>query len=222
MAVYFWRWINKVLLRVTPNRYGKVLDLKIKLEQGCEREARDLIYKWSLVLQPVEVTSIMRQALLNDKPFIIEACLKSYPRLEETSLDMVLTLAIQDHHEEIIKRITTSDSLVNTLRKGTRVNIRVAILYRRIDILTQLINLGASKYLLMYEGHELLERAMECENLDYLHLLLNTGINVNAKNTFGSTALMHAVDWGDISVIQLLLEANADPNIINHFDQTPL
>ncbi|OXU17093.1 hypothetical protein TSAR_014398 [Trichomalopsis sarcophagae] len=105
MAVYFWRWINKVLLRMTPNRNERILDVKIKLGRACEREAQNLIYKWSLILQPIEVTSIMRQALLSDKPFIVEACLKYYPRLEETSLDMFLTLAIQDHHEELVKRI---------------------------------------------------------------------------------------------------------------------
>ncbi|OXU17565.1 hypothetical protein TSAR_005804 [Trichomalopsis sarcophagae] len=198
IAVHFWRWINKVLiilLRVTPNRNERILDLKIKLGRACEREARHLIYKWSLIMQPVEVTSIMRQALLSDKPFIIEAFLKYYPRLEETSLDMVLTLAIQDHHEELVKRILQLpiDWLIRCEKKQG-----VAILYRGIDIFTQLINKGASKYLLMYAGHELLERAMECENLDYLRLLLEADVNVNAKNTFGSTALIYAVDRGDM------------------------
>ncbi|OXU18431.1 hypothetical protein TSAR_015778 [Trichomalopsis sarcophagae] len=223
MAVYFWRWINKVLLRMTPNRNERILDVKIKLGQECEREARDLIYKWSLILQQVEVNSIMRQALLSDKPFIVEAYLKYYPRLEETSLDMVLTLAIQDHHEGLVKRILQLSidwSIRCEKEQGSM--LRAAILYRRIDIFTQLINKGASKYLLMYAGHELLERAMECENLDYLRLLVEAGVNTNARNTFGSTALMYAVDRGDMPVIRLLLEAGTDPSIINHFDQTPL
>ncbi|OXU17095.1 hypothetical protein TSAR_014400 [Trichomalopsis sarcophagae] len=50
----------------------------------------------------------------------------------------------------------------------------------------------------MYSGHELLERAMECKNLDYLRLLLEADVNVNARNTFGSTALMYAVDRGNM------------------------
>ncbi|OXU19461.1 hypothetical protein TSAR_005781 [Trichomalopsis sarcophagae] len=79
-----------------------------------------------------------------------------------------------------------------------------------------------NKYLLMYAGHELLKRAIKCENLDNLSLLLEASVNDNAKNTFGSTALMYAVDRGDMPVIRLLLEAGADPNRINHFDQTPL
>ena len=52
--------------------------------------------------------------------------------------------------------------------------------------------------------------------------LIETGLDVNAVNSFGRTPLHYAVGNGNPDVITVLIEAGADPNARCDADETPL
>lgn len=48
---------------------------------------------------------------------------------------------------------------------------------------------------------------------DVVKLLINSGANVNAQNTFGKTALMYAIQYGNLTTVKLLVDGKADVNL---------
>lgn len=56
---------------------------------------------------------------------------------------------------------------------------------------------------------------------EILQLLLDRGLDINARNAHGETAL-HNSCWGDISVCELLLQYGGNPDIKNNKNETPL
>lgn len=60
------------------------------------------------------------------------------------------------------------------------------------------------------------------KNPKYLKLLLETNIDLNIKNKYGSTVLMTASIYGYTDSVRLLLEAGANPNIKNKEGKTAL
>ena len=52
--------------------------------------------------------------------------------------------------------------------------------------------------------------------------ILEKGVNVNAKDTYGETALMYASKRGNINIVKILLKYNADVNEVTHDKKTAL
>ncbi len=59
------------------------------------------------------------------------------------------------------------------------------------------------------------------QDYNIAELLINYGININAKNNFGGTALMHAASYNKPNIVKLLLKYGADRSIRDMFDRTP-
>src|SRR5439155_24572205 len=56
-----------------------------------------------------------------------------------------------------------------------------------------------------------------------LIMLLNTGVNINLKNNFGTTALIAACNSDkNNNKVKILLEAGADPHLKNNFQKTAI
>jgi ankyrin repeat protein len=76
----------------------------------------------------------------------------------------------------------------------------------------------ARKYLMgriSTEGVDALIAAAKANNEDFIQLLLENGVNVDAVNKTGATALMYAAENGNLYVIEFLLQKGADVNVKN-------
>lgn len=57
-------------------------------------------------------------------------------------------------------------------------------------------------------------------NEEVVKALLEAGVNVNERTTFGQTALIRFVGLGRVESVRLLLKAGADVNIVDHYGYT--
>ncbi|CAD7288832.1 hypothetical protein LMG7974_01175 [Campylobacter majalis] len=93
--------------------------------------------------------------------------------------------------------------------------LKTALLYEKdTEILREILKRGAS----INEGDE---NAIiyALKNIKNVKFLINSGANVNYKNSFGKTALFYAVELKDANLVKILLENGANPNekyIDNH------
>lgn len=60
------------------------------------------------------------------------------------------------------------------------------------------------------------------EIMQTVQLLIDAGININAKNIQGDTILIDAVKWSDKEIVKMLLEFQADPLIANNNGESAL
>ena len=71
-------------------------------------------------------------------------------------------------------------------------------------------------------GKTSLHTASSRGDVEIVELLLETGIDVNAKNRFGWTPLHLASSKGHIEIVEMLLQDGADRGIKNKFGRTSL
>jgi ankyrin repeat protein len=83
----------------------------------------------------------------------------------------------------------------------------------------------ARKYLMgriSTEGVDALIAAAKANNKDFIQLLLENGVNVDAVNKTGATALMYAADFGNLDAVEFLLENGANVNAVDSSEKTAL
>ncbi|WP_460201825.1 ankyrin repeat domain-containing protein [Scytonema sp. NUACC21] len=90
---------------------------------------------------------------------------------------------------------------------------------RRISIAKMLIDAGASTEGLMAIA---LVKAAEQGSLSKVLDFIETGVNINAKNSYGQTALIQAVEQNHIDIVATLIKAGADVNLGETDGTTPL
>jgi ankyrin repeat protein len=56
--------------------------------------------------------------------------------------------------------------------------------------------------------------------IDIVNLLIENGVNVNAKGNNGWTALMHASSGGYLAIVEILIKNGADINAKNNLGKT--
>lgn len=64
--------------------------------------------------------------------------------------------------------------------------------------------------------------AVENKNLQQIRVLLNSGVNVNTRDSYGYTPLMTAIENNDIKSCKLLVEYGAEINCKDNDGETPL
>ncbi len=112
-----------------------------------------------------------------------------------------------------------------TFGKYTNFPLKQAIEFDDEESVTLLIKNGANVNLkINEEGDTLLHIAASGENLAIIKLLIEAGIDINAKGGGGDTALIHAITAPNnlTAIINFLLEKGADLNIKNDEGDTAL
>ena len=69
---------------------------------------------------------------------------------------------------------------------------------------------------------ESIHSAAQKGEMEKIKLLIQQGVDVNARDYEGNTPLYFAVDTGKIATMQLLIKSNANVHAINHKGMTPL
>lgn len=91
-----------------------------------------------------------------------------------------------------------------------------------LEIVTLLVEAGASLDFVDGVGHTPLLRAVDTRQLEIATYLIGRGADVNAADADGDTVLLKAVEDGYVEVVPLLLAAKADPNRANSDGRTPI
>lgn len=83
-----------------------------------------------------------------------------------------------------------------------------------MDVIAALLDAGADAAVQDPRcGWRPLDRFAEYSNIEAVRLLLEAGVEVDARGSDGSTALMSAAEAGSVECVALLLHAGADPTL---------
>ena len=107
------------------------------------------------------------------------------------------------------------------LEKGVSIHyndLKSAINQNRFDTLRIMIEYKADVTLRGTRGQTLLFEAVWARNSDerIWNLLLDNGVDIDARSDFGMTALITAVERGRPKLVKLLVEHGADPTITDN------
>ncbi|KAH6699782.1 ankyrin repeat-containing domain protein [Leptodontidium sp. MPI-SDFR-AT-0119] len=145
------------------------------------------------------------------------------PRLLEKGVDVnaqnksgtALQFAIQSQDTATIKILLSHPDIdVNALGKTDEgiTALYTAVAYNNMDIVKQLVNLGADINQ-PSNGSLCLIRAVRNRNMEMINLLLDYGADINASLPHQGSALMAACNEGNEVLVQFLLDRSADINL---------
>ncbi len=142
-----------------------------------------------------------------------------------------LMAAIQHKRGRMVEFLLSRKSNVNAKDKGGNTALTYAARLMDFDrntspshIMHLLLRRGASVNVLNNRGNTILLEicGVKFTNLHNAKFLLESGINVNAKNHNGTTALDYAVMWGNPKLVELLVQFNAHIDARDKRGYTPL
>lgn len=133
-----------------------------------------------------------------------------------------LNLAIV-HSPHLVNKLLSFDVNVNTLEPADQSPLSRALSTRKIDTCQSLLNHGADLCWRDRNGRNLLHHALDGAPFnDGVHLLLESGIEVNARDNRGVTPLFIAASFGRPQLVSALIENDAEVNITDIEGYTPL
>lgn len=101
--------------------------------------------------------------------------------------------------------------------------LHVAVLRRRKDLALMLLNAGADINAMdIKSGLTPLMHAVEDNNVNMVHFLIENGCDVNSQSYSGNTALHCACGRGQLDTVRLLLKNAADSGLKNYHNDTPV
>jgi ankyrin repeat protein len=114
-----------------------------------------------------------------------------------------LYYACENGHTGIVKMLIAAGANVNEPK-----SMYIAMFMGHTEIVKELIDAGANVNATDWDNHTLLMQASESGDHAIMRLLIATGADVNAKNSYGRTPLSYAAD-GCAETARILLEAGA-------------
>jgi receptor-interacting serine/threonine-protein kinase 4 len=92
----------------------------------------------------------------------------------------------------------------------------------RKEACTALIYDGADAGIVSVNGETVLQRATLGNHADIVRLLLDCGVNINARDNHGYTAVLVAAIAGANECLRLLLKAGADISVVDNYGRNAL
>ncbi|CAJ1062648.1 B-cell lymphoma 3 protein homolog [Xyrichtys novacula] len=101
--------------------------------------------------------------------------------------------------------------------------LHLAVLHGHEGLARMLIDAGADINAMdVKSGQSPLMHAVESNNADMVHFLIERGSDVNGQSYSGNTALHSACGRGQVDTVRLLLKSGADSSLKNYHNDTPV
>ncbi|XP_028985378.1 B-cell lymphoma 3 protein homolog [Betta splendens] len=101
--------------------------------------------------------------------------------------------------------------------------LHVAVLQGHKDLARMLLDAGADINAMdIKSGQSPLMHAVESNNADMVHFLIENGCDVNSQSYSGNTALHNACGRGQVDTVRLLLKSGAESGLKNYHNDTPV
>lgn len=101
--------------------------------------------------------------------------------------------------------------------------LHLAVLRSHKDLATMLLNAGADINAMdIKSGQSPLMQAVESNNANMVHFLIENSCDVNSQSYSGNTALHCACGRGQVDTVRLLLKNGADSSVKNYHNDTPV
>ncbi|XP_003458836.2 B-cell lymphoma 3 protein homolog [Oreochromis niloticus] len=101
--------------------------------------------------------------------------------------------------------------------------LHLAVLQGRKDLARMLLDAGADINAMdIKSGQSPLMHAVESNNADMVHFLIENRCDVNSQSYSGNTALHSACGRGQVETVRLLLKSGADSSLKNYHNDTPV
>ncbi|XP_026225881.1 B-cell lymphoma 3 protein homolog [Anabas testudineus] len=101
--------------------------------------------------------------------------------------------------------------------------LHLAVLRDHMDLARMLLNAEADINAMdIKSGQSPLMHAVESNNADMVHFLIENGCDVNSQSYSGNTALHSACGRGQVDTVRLLLKSGADSSLKNYHNDTPV
>jgi predicted nucleic acid-binding Zn-ribbon protein len=150
---------------------------------------------------------------------------KIYEELNSVIKEMANKISNSDNSYSVtLSKLSERNKILEELRENSLFSQKMAAqeikkLRDEIDNLKNNIN---SKEIDNSEINKELYKACSQGNVENVKLLLDKGVDVNAKDTEGWTVLMYASEYGHTEIVKLLLESGADVNAKTEYGNTAL
>lgn len=141
----------------------------------------------------------------------------------EPSNSSIITTAIEAGDIDRVRELLHKDpSAINTPDEDGQPLLHVAIQENKRDIVTLLLQSGASMEAKGYHGWHALHIAASLGSLDLVNICLQHGADVSQRTNTDQTALHKAASTKSVAVVRRLLKAGADPMAQNERGMTAL
>lgn len=169
-------------------------------------------------------TSLLQQAILLEKPYIVELFIQKGADINMISRDVApLNVATLYNCFECAELILLNGGDVNIKDIFGRSSLSIASLKNNVDILNLLLEYNANIESKDNDNKTALMYAAAGGYKDCVSILLDNGANIESRDLFNWTPLFYGIEYGaSLEIIKLLLDKGAKVNIFSILNNTPL
>lgn len=207
--------------------------LHIAVVQGELGIVCKLIQLLVLAGRSLDIYNNLRQtplhlAVITKQPNMVETLLRAgaepsaLDRNGQTALHLCCEYNQRDCLSVVLSLSTLSTCLEIRNYEGLS-PLHLAVLQGRKDLARLLLSAGADINVMdVKSGQSPLMHAVENNNADMVHFLIENRCDVNSQSYSGNTALHSACGRGQAETVRLLLKSGADSSLKNYHNDTPV
>ncbi|KAM9852458.1 B-cell lymphoma 3 protein homolog [Aulostomus maculatus] len=123
----------------------------------------------------------------------------------------------------VVLSLPSSSACLESKNYGGLSPLHLAVLRGQRDLARMLLDAGADINAMdIKSGQSSLMHAVESNNPEMVHFLIENGCDVNSQSYSGNTALHGACGRGQVDTVRLLLKSGADSSLKNYHNDTPV
>ncbi|KAM9513138.1 B-cell lymphoma 3 protein homolog isoform 2-T2 [Salvelinus alpinus] len=206
--------------------------LHIAVVQGQDAQIQRMILLLGLVHTDLDIYNNLRQtplhlAVITHQAQLVEALLRAGadPRALDRNGQTTVHLCCEHGQQACLSVVLSHPSILTCLEVRNYEGLtplHLAVQGGHKELVRMLLDAGADINAMdIKSGHSPLIHAVENNNMDMVHFLIENDCNVNGQSYSGNTALHCACGRGQVDTARLLLKNRADSSVKNYHNDTP-